>query len=173
MKKLLLFSMVSAFVLAAAAAAPLPRFSPGVNSPRYEKLDKKQLLVLKPGSFEVVVPPKSTPAARYAGKVLSATLGEILNCKVPVVSKGSGKIALHVGDTALAAAMKLDINALDRDGFYIKSLGKQILIAGKDDPRANPERAAQAAERARQGLALDALAKMKGFVATAEDTIFV
>ena len=161
MKKLLLFSMFSAFALAA-AAAPIPRFSPGVNSPRYEKLDKKQLLVLKPGSFEVVVPPKSAPAARYAGKVLSATLGEILNCKVPVVSKGTGKIALHVGDTALAAAMKLDINALDRDGFYIKSLGKQILIAGKDDPRFNPERTAQAAERATLFAVYDFLERFAG-----------
>lgn len=123
-------------------------FAPKANSPRRSVLNSKISLVLKPGSFEVVVPKKASPTAKYAGQLLSETLGKIMNCKVPVLVKGTGKIALHVGDLELAAQMKLDINALDRDGFYIRSAGKQLLIIGRDDRRAYPLSNAGYVERA-------------------------
>lgn len=143
--------MLWLFLLASAAAvygAEEIRFAPKAVSPRRIVLKNSEKLVLKPGSFEVVVPAKATPAAKYAGSLLSETLGKSLNCKVPVVRKSTGKIALHVGDTALANTMKLDLKGLDRDGFYIKSAGKQVLIIGNDDRTANPANNPNYVERA-------------------------
>jgi hypothetical protein len=84
-----------------------------------EVLNKAEKLILKPGSFEIVLPRRATYVAKYAAKHLSEVPGKMLNCKVPVVTKGTGKAALHVGEYELAAKMKLDMKALDRDGFHI------------------------------------------------------
>ena len=124
------------------------RFAPRVKSPRREILNKSVKTVLAPGNFEIVVPRKATPTAKYAAAQLGETLGRILNCKVPVLSQGTGKTALHVGDVELARSMKLDLNSLDRDGFFIRSAGNKILIAGNDDPHANPATNPNFVERA-------------------------
>ena len=128
MKKLLCLSLFALFLLSLAGKEAV-RFAPKVNSPRTIRLDAGEQLLLAPGTFEVVLPPQSTPTAKYAAKLLAATLGKVLNCQVPVVSKGTGETALHVGDTALAAQLKLDLNVLDRDGFYIRTAGKKVLLA--------------------------------------------
>ena len=159
-KHLLTFCFLA--VACVCSAAENVRFAPQVRSPRREVLKASEKTILKPGNFEIVIPPKAAPTAKYAGKLLSDTLGKILSCKVPVVTKGSGKIAIHVGDKALAAQMKLDLNALDRDGFYIRSVGNKILIAGNDDPRANPASNPYYVERATLFAAQDFLERFAG-----------
>ena len=148
--------------MAVVCGAAEVRFAPKAVSPRRAVFNKAEKLTLKPGSFEIIVAPKSTPTARYAGKMLSETLGKVFDCKVPVVSRGTGKIAIHVGDTALAAKMKLDLKGLDRDGFYIRSAGKQILIIGNDDRTANPANNPNNVERATLFGAQDFLERFAG-----------
>ena len=161
MKKLLCFSLFALSLLSLAGKEAI-RFAPRVNSPRFIRLDAKEQLLLGPGTFEVVLPPKSSPTAKYAAKLLSTTLGKVLNCQVPVVSKGTGKIALHVGDTALAAQLKLDLNALDRDGFYIRTAGKKVLLIGRDSPKTSPASNAGGFERATLFAVQDFLERFAG-----------
>ena len=130
-----------ALVLAASAAlfAAEVRFEPRAVSPRYVKLDQKVKLTLKPGSLEVVLPARPAPVVKYSGKVLSETLGKMFGCKVPVVTAPTaGKISLCPGDAKLAKQLGLDLNKLDRDGYYIRTAGNRILMIGRDNPTANP-----------------------------------
>ena len=60
--------------MAVVCGAAEVRFAPKAVSPRRAVFNKAEKLTLKPGSFEIVVAPKSTPTARYAGKMLSETL---------------------------------------------------------------------------------------------------
>jgi len=145
MKNLLLFltAALCAFALTAGE-----RFEPRAVSPRRISLDPKQSIKLVPGSFEVVVSPGATPTARYAGKELAETLGKVFGTKITPVSKSSGKTALIVGDKKLAADWGVDLKSLDRDGYYIKSKGDQILLIGNDDRTANPANNAGFVERA-------------------------
>ena len=129
------------FILCAGAFSLLASgvcFSAKAVSPRYVKFDKSEKIILKPGNFEVVVIPGSSPTARYAASFLADTLGRTFGVKVPVVKKSSGRIALHVGDKNLASQWGLDVSKLDRDGFYIRSGKNRILMIGRDDRSITP-----------------------------------
>ena len=85
----------------------------------------------------VAVPPGAPVSVRRAAEELVSFLRRIcgseksvpLFTKVPASFKG---FLFCVGDTAFAAELKADLNALDRDGFVIKSSGEKLLIAGSD-----------------------------------------
>ena len=91
---------------------------------------------------EVVVPEKSVPSVRYAGQVLAEKLSKAFGSSVPVVKTPSGtRTAIILGDTPEARKAGIDVKKLPRDGFRIKSAGKNILIAGQDEPKNDPARA--------------------------------
>ncbi|MBQ7695457.1 MAG: DUF4838 domain-containing protein [Lentisphaeria bacterium] len=142
LKKLLLSA---AAVAALTLAGAMPQFAPKAVSPRRCVLGKTPGHVLVTGgkvNFEIVVKKNAVKAVRFAAEELAGFMGQAVGAKIPVVSAPSGtKCAILVGDREAAAAAGLDLEHLDRDGFFIKSFKGNIIIIGNDDkhPRAATE----------------------------------
>ena len=130
MKKLFLLLLLCAGVFAQLSAAPLPRSV---------TVGKKTLIELKPGNFAILIPPKASKVIQFAASELQTVLSQAMGTKVPVVSTPqSGKHHLRLGMTPEAVKAGLDPAKLARDGFYIRTAGKDVFIAGVDDPAKNP-----------------------------------
>ena len=130
--KLLLLAALPLFSLSAA-----PQFAPKPESPRFCKLGKRSLTLIEKGKvkFQVYVAPNAYGSVKNAGKELAELLTEIAGTPVKVVNKlpaAKDVILLRVGDKAFAAASKIDLKKIDRDGYVIAARGNQILIAGGD-----------------------------------------
>ena len=146
--------LLGSFAVTLSAAEPAPanaaRFNPKPISPRYAKVGTKPVHTLAVGGnaqCEIVIPAKANPTEKFAAKELSEFLGQIIGSKVPVTSKPTaGKTSFLLG-SAGASAAGIDLKAIDRDGFVIKSVGKDIVIAGTDDPKGNPAKQAYFNER--------------------------
>ena len=90
-------------------------------------------MVLKPGSFEIVVGEGSSPAAVFGAQELADALSLVFGTKIGVQKKPSGgKIEIRPGDLELAGKLGVDVSRFDRDGFVIRTAGKKILIIGRD-----------------------------------------
>ena len=118
------------------------RFFRDPQSPRRILIGKEKTSVLfDKGKVNFEIVPGKTAVARFAANELAKQLSRVLGVKIAPVAKASGKVpALIVGDAAFAKKLGLDPAKLDRDGFYIKSAGRDVIIIGEDDPNANPER---------------------------------
>ena len=112
------------------------RFNPKPVSPRVRKIDataKRVLFQDGKVDFEIIVPPKSCGVVVFAANELANLLGESLGVELKVHNKREGKgVAIRVGDKAFAAANSLDAAGLDRDGYFIKTIGDDIIILGCD-----------------------------------------
>ena len=131
-----------AFLFAALllCGAAVPKFSRTPVSKRSIKTDSKVQLVMfdkKKVNFEIV--PGPTQVARFAADEMAQRLSKVLGVKITPVKKPSGKCtAIFIGDAALAKKHGMDVSKIDRDGYFIRTVGKNIIIAGPDDPKANP-----------------------------------
>ena len=109
-------------------------FTPYAVSKRVINIGSKPALTLvKDGKvcFEVVRP--ANPVAGRAARELVARLSEITGKKISAVKKASGKVpAFYLGVCPESQAAGIDPEKLDRDGFYIKTVGKKIFITGVD-----------------------------------------
>ncbi|MFA7230371.1 MAG: DUF4838 domain-containing protein [Victivallaceae bacterium] len=109
------------------------------------KLNDNKPLQLAAGGqaqCEIVVPNDSCPTARFAADELQNFLQQSSGVKIPLKSKPTGnEIAIIVGDNSLSRAAGIETKTLPRDGFIIKSIGKRIYIAGRDDQTINPQKA--------------------------------
>ena len=134
-KKLLFASLLltGAFVL---TAAPTGRFEPRPQGPRYWKVDPARTQVLFDNGkvkFEVVY--GKSRGALLAAVELVNTLERALGVKPPLRKAKSGKVpALLVGDLDAAKAAGFDPDAMEWGAFRIKTVGNDIVLAGKDDP---------------------------------------
>ena len=146
----LMTAVLAAFTVAAAPQAGATRFNPKPVSPRYAKVGKTPLHTLAQkgkAQCEIVLPAKSIPAVKFAAAELKSFLEKIIGSKVPVVSAPTGKGTAFLLGAYGAKSINFDLNTIDRDGFIIKSAGKNIIIAGTDDPKARPEKRLEAYER--------------------------
>ena len=146
----LLFLAAAALTLSAAPKAGTARFNPEAVSARYVKLGKEPVHTLASkgkAQCEIVIPAKSVAVVKFAGYELKNFLEKIIGSKVPVVTAPTGKRTAFLLGAAGAKAIGADLSKIDRDGFLIRSSGKNIVIAGTDDPKAQPAKRLQAAER--------------------------
>ena len=123
-------------------AAPNERFSPKPVIPRRIEIKAEQTLPIAKGGkalCEVIVPAKSSPMLQYAGSRLAFYLGKMIGSKVAVKTKSSGQCPAFILGPAGAKLANFDLTKLDQDGYIIKTIGNRIVIAGNDDPKANPE----------------------------------
>jgi len=98
-------------------------------------------LVLKKDNCEIVVPENSCAVSEFAGKELQAILSESLGGKINMVkTPDPSKISIIVGENKYSKDAGIDVSKLPRDGFIIKSSGKNIFIAGHDDKKVSPEK---------------------------------
>lgn len=93
-------------------------------------------------AIEVVVPHMSSPVVRFAAGELRQLLGQRLGAEVSVAETPSpGKRSLILGLNDLSARAGITAEKLCRDSFFIRSEGKDIYIAGRDDRAVDPARA--------------------------------
>ena len=135
---LTLFCLAGACVLSADGY----RFFRDPQSPRKISVDtKKQTLMFKNGKVNFEIVQGKSSVARYAAAELAKQLSRVLGVKLTPLNKPSGKLpAIIVGDIALAKKHGMDVTKIDRDGFFIRTVGNNIFITGDDDPRANAMR---------------------------------
>ena len=137
-----MLKLSSAFILAGMTAAIATvyggskvEFNPEPKSPRIIKVGEKPLITLcKDGvpSVEIVCT-DSDPAARTGAKDLADFLGQMLGAKLKVVRQAGGKVpAIYVGQSDAAKKAGLDPSTLEGDGYFIKTVGKDICIIGID-----------------------------------------
>ena len=117
------------------------RFSPQPKSPRRIAVKAGSELPIAAGGkalCEVIVPKKSSHMLRYAGSQLAFYLEKIIGSKVAVKTKSSGQCPAFLLGPEGASLAGFDLTQLDRDGYIIKTIGSRIIIAGNDDPKADP-----------------------------------
>ena len=146
MRRFFLSAVMCCLTAAAAAAAPVKlnyKFQPEL--PRSIKVGQTPLLTLASGGkvqFELVAPAAASPAAKFAAQEAAELLSQAFGTKIAVKQTPSGKCpAIIVGDKELARKSGLDIAKIDRDGFFIKTIGQNVLIIGRDDPTMTPKKA--------------------------------
>ncbi len=136
------FLSMALCLCAAAAENPKLNYKFQPELPRSVKIGKTSVVtLLSKGKvqFEIVVPKEASPTSHEAGKEAAELLSEICGAKVKLTPKGSGKVpAIIIGDQALAKRIGLDISRIDRDGYFIKTVGRDLLIIGRDDPKRAP-----------------------------------
>lgn len=101
---------------------------------------------LQAGNVEIVIATNAPKTVRLALRELQTLLGGVFDSALPVCSAPSGeKPAILLGADACASYLPSDeIAALPRDAFIIRALntreGPRICIAGRDDPKADPDK---------------------------------
>ena len=130
MKKVFL----AAFITAAACLTLC-----GAALPKQITIGKKTVMELKPGNVVILTQANPSPVIKFAASELQTLLSKVLGAQIPVVTAPQpGKHHLRLGLTPEAVKAGLDPAKLIRDGFYIRTVGKDIYIAGIDDPKRNP-----------------------------------
>ena len=106
--------------------------------------DKEQTLPLildSESQIVIVVPEKSGAVVRFAGTEMQTFLQQSFGDDVPIVSiPDVRKTSIILGENDYSREAGIDLTQLPRDGFVIKTVGKNIYILGKDDNRINLEK---------------------------------
>ncbi|MEI3005660.1 MAG: DUF4838 domain-containing protein [Victivallales bacterium] len=141
MKKMLLLLSCSAALLLHAAELP---FSIEPKTPRKCEIGKTSVTeMVRNGNilFELVVPKTASPSAKFAGQEAAEQLSRAFGSSIAVRNAPSGRNpAVVIGDAELAGKFGIDLKNFDRDGFIIRTHGKNVLIIGRDDPKLDPRR---------------------------------
>lgn len=91
------------------------------------------------GALEIVTE-QPVPVVKFAAKELQTYLKQATGQNIPVVKKATaGKTSIFLGDCPSARAAGLDVSKLPDEGFRILRKGNRVFIAGRDDPKQNPE----------------------------------
>lgn len=101
------------------------------------------LLLARDGKaqVEIVVLAPASAVARFAARELKTCLDQATGADFPLREARSGTTpAIIVGGNPWLRGWGVDTAALPRDGFAIRRAGDLLLIAGRDDPLADPER---------------------------------
>ncbi len=145
MKIKFFYSSVILLAAVSIAAAPLPvekgKLPTWERPERKISVSKNSAAVLTGKNTLIVVSPQVGKVTRFAAEELRKFLSQILDCNIKISDKPGNGCNIFVGDGEFASSKNINITALVRDGFYIKTFGKNILVAGRDDPAVDPERA--------------------------------
>ncbi len=99
------------------------------------KVGTKTAVELTADNSRIVVSPKTGPTTRYAATELQAFLSQILGKKIEIAETAGSGSNIYVGFSDEVIAKGFAPEKLARDGFYIKTIGKDIVLAGRDDPK--------------------------------------
>jgi Glycosyl hydrolase family 67 N-terminus len=99
------------------------------------------LIANKQSSCNIVVPEDVSPVVKFAAKELQTFIAKATGVKIPITTQAEkNNYAIILGDNALSRSFGIDVTRLPRDGFIIKTVGKNIIIAGIDDSKRDPTR---------------------------------
>ncbi|MDZ4200033.1 MAG: alpha-glucuronidase family glycosyl hydrolase, partial [Kiritimatiellia bacterium] len=92
---------------------------------------------------DIVVPEDAVPVVRFAASELRTFIAQATGVELPVVAEPvPGRFAIHLGDGDAAREAGVAVEELPRDGFILRTVGAdRLVIAGRDDPEKDPERA--------------------------------
>ncbi len=104
------------------------------------------LLLAEAGRAQAeIVCARYSPVAAFAARELKRFLDEATGADFQIVpARTGGQPAICVGDSPWTRAWGVDVGGLARDGFIIRRVGDAIVIAGRDDPWTEPEKAGSA-----------------------------
>ena len=140
MNKAVLSLALSALLLLSARGADIPAWSPQYPA-RAVQLGQADALRIDRNS-QIVIAPDASRVTRFAANELQTLLGEVLSAQLPIVTElPADQTAIVLGFNTWSQAAGLDPEQLVRDGFFLKTQGRNLFIAGKDDPDADIERA--------------------------------
>ena len=131
-KTLFLLCLAGAALL---CAAPAGRFEPRPQAPRYCKVDKKKSrLLFEKGKANFQIVYGKSRWAMLGAVELANTLTRSLGVKVwASAKKKPGVPSIIVGDVEAAKKAGFDPEKMEWGAFRIKSVGNDIIIAGRDD----------------------------------------
>ncbi len=140
MKKSLL---ISAVLLALSFSAEANQEPPTLKRPPRKAVisANKQAALLSAENTGIVIDAKASPAVRFAAAQLQEFLSQILGKKIAISAQAGKKHNIYVGNSPFVLKNGVDVARLPRDGFIIKTVGNDIIIAGRDDAKADPVRA--------------------------------
>ena len=140
MNKKLLFTLCGLLPLCVTASQmPVLDFDP---PPRSIKMNPAKSITLTGKNFEIVVPDDAGKPAKFAGKEMQSLLNEVLSAKIPLRNTRTKGVAYGIilGDSALSREAGIRVEKLGRDAFYMKTIGNNIYIAGRDDKASDTEK---------------------------------
>ena len=141
MKKFL-FAFCAALCAAAFAngtPGPIPTLK---RPPRKVVIDQqKQAALLTAQNCTIVVDAKAGKVTRFAAEELQNFLSRILGGKIAIASLPGKGSNIYVGLGAFAARQGIKGEGLARDSFIIRTVGKDVIIAGRDDLKKDPRKA--------------------------------
>ncbi|NLF92696.1 MAG: hypothetical protein GX564_02315, partial [Oligosphaeraceae bacterium] len=127
-------------LLLSARGADIPAWSPQYPA-RAVHLGQADALRLDRSS-QIVIAPDASRVTRFAAGELQTLLGEVLAAQLPIVTElPADGTAIVLGFNAWSQAAGLEPGKLVRDGFFLKTQGRNLFIAGNDDPEADIEQA--------------------------------
>ena len=134
MKKLFLSALLALGALLQAAEIPDSLVRPG----RFARIGNKTVISATAENTQIVIAPKAPSTVRFAAQELQFFLSRILGKDIPVVRNVTpGKVSFILGDNVWSRKAGIDFSKLCSEGFFIKSSGSNIFIAGIDDKKAN------------------------------------
>ena len=91
-------------------------------------------VVLVPGRVEVVASARASGPVRFAVQEMTNALSRVLGGAVPVVPEPTeGRVSILLGDGKCTREAGVDVSALPRDGFAVRTVGtNRLVIAGRD-----------------------------------------
>ena len=112
--------------------------------PRMEKIGREKTIPLvRDGKteMEIVIPADAFPIVRFAAEEIQKTLQKASGAEIPVLNapSGSGRTVLFLGDQEAVRGAGIKVDSIPRDGFILKTAGRQIYLAGRDDPKLRPD----------------------------------
>lgn len=143
MKKRLLILALCLGTGGISAANPLAAINDD-PPPRMEKIGRERTIPLvRDGKteMEIVIPADAFPIVRFAAEEIQKTLQKASGAEIPVLNapSGSGRTVLFLGDQEAVRGAGIKVDSIPRDGFILKTAGRQIYLAGRDDPKLRPD----------------------------------
>ncbi len=85
--------------------------------------------------YDIVIAPKASVVVQHAARELAADMHQISEANFPITSRQPDGPAIYVGaGRAMRAAFpKLALKSLPTERFFIRTSGKNMVLAGKDD----------------------------------------
>lgn len=89
---------------------------------------------------EIVIEAKAPKTVRFAARELKTFLSESLSGEIPLVSSPTpGRHGIYLGESEALARAGLSTAGLPADAFMIAVTNGNVFIAGRDDPKIDPE----------------------------------
>ncbi len=144
MKRLLsVCTLIASFVVSAAPQEGARNEKPfyGEERPaRSIRIGTKPVVTLIPkqSNVEIVVASNAPMTTKYAADAMRNYLGKRLNMEIPIVHQiNPEKTSLILGINEWSKKAGIDDKKLCRDAYIIQTVGKDVYILGRDDPKEN------------------------------------